>query len=255
MMKIAFWSVCLALSFTSPQQLYAQLQDAVQAFDEGNTHYKDGNYAGAITSYQAAIEKGYSSGELYYNLGNAYFRNDQLGQAIRYYEKAKQFIPESQELLHNLNFAREQTIDQFSQLPVPWWIQWWQTNSVLSGGRWLLWIGVIFYVAGISIIVYRVRTRSRNPWLRRSLTIALVVAGFFLLAAFAASVQSERRERAVVVVESLQLMENPSAETPSEIRIHEGLVVDILQENTGWIEIRLPNGARGWVQRTDVADV
>ena len=79
--------VVMTLAAGLPLVAFAQIENAVGAFDTGNVHYRDGNYADAITAYQEAIEGGYASGALFYNLGNAYFRNDELGQAIRFYEK------------------------------------------------------------------------------------------------------------------------------------------------------------------------
>ena len=245
----------IAIIFLSISSVFAQVQDAVRAFDEGNAYYRDGNYTDAIDAYQNAIEEGFASGALYYNLGNAYFRSDQLGQAIRYFEKAHQLMPKSQELAHNLAFARTQTVDQFSQLPTPWWVQWWRSNAVLPGGRWLLWIGLFFYVAGIAFIIFRMRTHAKNPWLRRFQSIAVIAAVLFLVAAFAASRQSERVGRAVVISKSTPLQSEPSSESVSELTIHEGLVVDVLQENESWSEISLPNGTRGWVMRNNLGDV
>ena len=230
-----------------PSDARAQIESAVQAFDEGNELYRTGNYAAAVTAYDKAIAGGYTSEALYYNLGNAYFRLDQLGQAIRYYEKARLLAPENVELLHNLEIARAKQVDQFSQLPSPVWEVWWESMVATSGGRWLFWSGFLFYLMAIGVAIYRIKISKRNPWLRRGMSVAILLGVVLLATAFAASVQSVDPMQAVILVDEVDLRDTPAEESTVETEIHEGLVVDILQRNNDWMEIRLPNGATGWV--------
>ncbi|GIV26774.1 MAG: hypothetical protein KatS3mg027_0588 [Bacteroidia bacterium] len=74
--------------------------------------YKQKNYSKTIELYQRVINQNYESFELYYNLGNAYFKNNQLGKAILYYEKAKKLNPSDPDLKHNLSIAYNKTIDK-----------------------------------------------------------------------------------------------------------------------------------------------
>ena len=225
----------------------AQLAPAVQAFDEGNEMYRAGKYQEAIHAYQQAIDGGYTSGALYYNMGNANYRLDKLGEAVRYYEKASLLTPKNEELLHNLEIAQAKAIDQFSKLPEPVWESWWQTMIARSGGRWLFWIGLLFYLLAIGVIIHRFRTSSRNPWMRRARAVFVLFGLIFLAGAFIASIQSVETKQAVILVERTDLHEAPDMDSISDLAIHEGLVVDILQQRNNWIEIRLPNGTRGWV--------
>ncbi len=236
------------LVFTAPvHEAQAQLSSAVQAFDEGNELYRDGDYAAAIEAYEKAMAGGYASSVLFYNMGNANYRMDKLGEAVRYYEKARLLTPENEELLHNLEIVQAKAVDQFSKLPAPVWIIWWQSMIARTGGRWLFWIGMLFYTLAIGIVIYRTRMSLRNPWLRRARAISILLGIVFLGGAFLASVQSVENRRAVILVERTDLYEAPDAESQAELAIHEGLVVDILQQDNDWIEIRLPNGTRGWV--------
>ena len=85
--------------FGPSKMVVAQIEAAVQAFDQGNEFYRLGQYSEAVETYHQAIDGGFTSGALLYNLGNAYFRLDELGQAIRYYEKARLLLPENLEHL------------------------------------------------------------------------------------------------------------------------------------------------------------
>ena len=96
---------------------------------------------------------------------------------------------------------------------------------------------------------------TKNPWFRRLRAGSIALAGLFLAAAFIASIQSKKSSQAVVIVESHPLQAEPAADSASELTIHEGLVVDVVQTNDLWVEVVLPNGTRGWIRRDAVADV
>lgn len=225
----------------------------MQAFDAGNERYRTGDYAGALTSYEEALAGGYASGALFYNMGNAHYRLDQLGAAVLYYEKARLLTPENPELLHNLEILNAKTIDQFTQLPQPVWVTWWHNMLARNGGQWLFWVGMLFYLLAVGVIIYRMRLGGSNPWIRRLRAVTILLGCVFLFAAFAASMQSVESSRAVIMADRVEVREQPDDAGITEIAIHEGLVVDVLQQSEGWVEIRLPNGARGWVP-ADVAE-
>ena len=233
----------------------AQVQDAVIHFDEGNKLYREGQYEEAIKSYERARSAGYTSGLLNYNLGNAYYRNDQLGQAIRFYEKARVYMPSNPELLHNLEIARSQTRDQFSQLPVPAWIAWWRSLVANNGAKIFFYFGLLFYVSAIGLIAHRILTRTRNPWHRRARSILVVLSILVLGAAFLASVQTGSYDQAVVVVEKVQLLDGPSETSAVLLEIHEGILLDLVEQQAEWAEVQLPNGTRGWVNVSALAEV
>ena len=81
-------------------------------FDEGNRRYREGDYAGAVELYGRILESGVESGELHYNLGNAWFRLGELGPAILHYERARRIMPRDDDLGTNLELARSLTVDQ-----------------------------------------------------------------------------------------------------------------------------------------------
>jgi len=231
----------------------AQVNDAVLAFDAGNEQFEKGAYQQALQSYQQAIDAGFVSGALYYNMGNAYFRLDQLGQAIRYYEKARRLMPENAELQHNLDVARSQIATPISSLPTPVWETWWD-RFVLRVGAFPFFIaGLLFYTLAAALIGHRIWSSTRNPWLRRVLSASLILGVVLLTIAFAASLNPT--QRAVVVADTAALREAPADTAATELDVPEGVLVDVLQRQDTWLEVRLPNGVTGWIQATTTADV
>ena len=243
--------VVLLLLLAVPAQ--AQVNDAVLAFDAGNEQFEKGAYQQALQSYQQAIDAGFVSGALYYNMGNAYFRLDQLGQAIRYYEKARRLMPENAELQHNLDVARSQIATPISSLPTPVWETWWD-RFVLRVGAFPFFIaGLLFYTLAAALIGHRIWSSTRNPWLRRVLSASLILGVVLLTIAFAASLNPT--QRAVVVADTAALREAPADTAATELDVPEGVLVDVLQRQDTWLEVRLPNGVTGWIQATTTADV
>lgn len=222
------------------------LEDAVRHFDEGNIRYEQGDFRGALDSYERAADAGFVSGALFFNMGNAYYRLDELGQAVRFYEKAAAIMPQSAELNHNLSIVREEAVDQFSRLPDPIWRVAWRGFVRLFGMGGLFVVGFVFYLAAMVVLALRIR-RGQTAWRRRMLTLSVALALLFITAGFAASVESRQPGRAVVLLDEVTLLDAPDGGR-SDLEIHEGLVVDIVRERDGWMEVRLPNGATGWIR-------
>ena len=164
-------------------------------------------------------------------------------------------MPANETLLHNIEYARQQRIDQFSDLPVPAWVSWWNRLVSRTGGRGLFWIGILVYFGAIYLVISWIRSGSRNPWMRRTRAIAIAVATLLLIAAFAASVQSSQQKRAVVVAASVPLYDTTTGEVTSSMDIHEGLVVKVLGEQGALTQVQLPNGSVGWVDAEALVDV
>ena len=233
----------------------AQVTSAVQYFDEGNQLFFQGDYRSAVTSYEQAISHGYISGALFYNMGNTHYRLDEIGQAIRYYEKARRLIPDSEELLHNLAIAQSRTVDRFSQLPEPFWEPAWRAFIGLFGVNGLFYIGLVFYLAAIVLLGYGIWTGERNPWRRRFLSIFWIAGLLLLSLAFYASFERILDRQAVIVAQEVLFYEVPQDATASDLALHEGLLVDVLREQDNWAEIRLPNGTTGWIDKAVLAEV
>lgn len=247
---------CLAaLCLLTAAPARAQVDAAVRHFDDGARRYADGDYRGALTAYEQALATGFASGALYYNMGNAYFRLDEVGQAIRHYEKARAFLPDSPELGHNLEIARARAVDRMSTLPEPFWRPWWRRLLALTGVGGLFFAGLALYLAAAALLGHRIWTGTRLPWHRRTLAATSAAGLLLLVLAFTASLDRQHHRRAVVIATAVGLHEAPQAQTDVALELHEGLLLDILDERDAWLEVRLPNGTTGWIDAQAVGEI
>lgn len=241
--------------FAVPATVSAQLADALGPFETGNRHYQEGAYAEAVHAYEQALASGFESGALYHNLGNAYLRLDQLGQAIRYYEKARRLLPGDARLQHSLAIARSRIDPPMPALPVPAWRATWEQKIVRHGAFPFFAAGFAFYLAAAGLFGYRTWSRSRDPWLRRTLAATLSLGLVLLTIAFAVSLDRQLDQRAVVVAGAVPLHEAPQASDAPARTVPEGVLVRLLTRRGDWIEVRLPDGATGWLPTAAVGEI
>ena len=230
----------------------AQVDEAARLFDAGNLHYRGGEFEDARIAYEQALELGYESGALYYNLGNAYFRLDRLGLAMLYYQRASRSLPGDDEIEHNVRQVKSRSRDRFSQVPEPVFSKWWNTSIDRIGIRTLFWFGAFFWIAGIALVGHGLWMGAFGAWHKRAATL-LAAAGFVLIAGIlATSAARSTNARGVVISDRAELREEPSNGSRSDVAVHEALVVDVLGRSGGWTRIRLPNGVTGFVRSESV---
>lgn len=233
----------------------AQDADALATFEEGNRLYAEGAYAEAVERYRSVEERGVVSSALYYNMGHAYFRLNRLGYAILYYERARRLRPGDPDLRHSLAVARSRTDNQITRIPDPVWVVGWNRVVAALGVRGLYAIGLLFYLLTAGLIARRIWFGTPNDWIRRGIFVGIVGGAVFLGAAFWASVERASARTAVVLDTRAALHETADADADESYEVREGLVVDVLAERPGWFEVRLPNGATGWIAADAVAEV
>jgi tetratricopeptide (TPR) repeat protein len=226
---------------------------AVREFDQGNALFRRGDYRGALAAYGRVAEEGYVSGPLYYNMGNAFYRIDEIGQAIRYFEKARRFMADRPELIHNLEIARSRTVDEFSRIPDPVWLPIWQGIVRRVGPGGLFAVGVLFYVL-FAVLAGRRIVRGPGSWLRRLLTASAAAAVIFVVLGFTASIAGDARVEAIVLPDEVILLSEPNGRQ-TDLAVHEGLLVHILETRRDWMEVRLPNGATGWMRSESLGEI
>ena len=233
----------------------AQVDEAARLLDEGNLHFRDGHFDEARHSYESALDLGWASGAAYFNLGNAYFRLDRLGEAMLSYQRAARFFRDDPALAHNMDLVRSRARDQLSVLPQPVWTKWWNAMVDGVGLAPLFWIGSICWLAGLALVGWRIYVGPPFPAARRLSTV-LVVGGLLASAsAVATSMARSDDVSAVVIADRVAVLETPSNESRIVLVVHEALVVDVLGEFGRWTHVKLPNGVTGYVETETIDQV
>ncbi|WP_420448965.1 tetratricopeptide repeat protein [Candidatus Palauibacter sp.] len=240
----------------------AAFQDAApsptpaERFQAGNSLYQAGDYEGALDAYLRLYEEGLESGELHYNIGNAYFRLGELGRAILFFERARITLPRDENVRTNLELARSLTADQITPLPGFWVprVVSWAAQLVPRG--WLIAILALGYLGLASVLLYRLLTIRPPDWTRHAAVAAaaltFVVGTNLLIREF----DMGRAERGVILQTEATVQSAPSDDPSLQLfTIHEGAVVRIDRRSSDWLEIVLEDGKVGWLRAGDLEPI
>ena len=224
-------------------------QDAF--FDEGNQRYQDGDFDGALERYARILDDGLESGELYYNIGNTYFKLNELGPAILYYERARRLMPGDDDLVANLELARSMTADQITLLPEFWLFRavgWWVGLLPRPALVWLVAVAYLTAMAGGITVILRPSTQLET-WGRRVAVTGAAVTMIFGINLTVRELRLGAAEEAVIMAGEVQVQSAPSDDTALEIfAVHEGTKVRIDRRSDAWVEIVLEDSTVGWVR-------
>lgn len=219
--------------------------------------YAKGNYQQAIKDYQEILKAGVSS-EIYYNLGNAYYRTDNITQALLAYERALQLSPGDNEIRFNLQYARSKTIDKITPETEMFFVTWY--NSLVnftSVDRWANTAIVSIVMALLLILVFLF---APQMWARKSgfygSAVFLLLFAFANLFAFQQKHELETKQGAIVIAPTVNVKKTPAASGTDVFVIHEGTRVDITDRGMKqWRGIKLADGREGWLKTSQIEEI
>lgn len=234
----------------------AEARPQERFFEDGNRLYQQGDYQAALANYQRIIDSDLESAALHYNIGNAYFKLGQLGEAILHYERARRLAPGDVDVRANLELARSLTVDEVTPLPRFWLVRavdWWV--GLLPRGWLVLAVGVgyVAAMAGLVVMILR-RGTVVARWARRLAIGSAAIALVFAINLAVRELGIGQPEEAIIMAEETPVQSAPSDDRALQVfTIHEGTKVRIDQRSEEWVEIVLEDGKVGWV-RTDVLE-
>lgn len=220
--------------------------------------YRSQHYKESITLYEELVAQGMTndkvSAQLYYNLANAYFRDNQLGKAILYYERALLLDPGDGDIRHNLRFAQNRTVDRIDTAANLFLANWFRTiRNLFSSNQWAT-TGIIFFILFLACVA--VYLFIRLLWARKTAFYTGVVLLLLMIGAniFAFSQKSERtrKDSAIVMVGAATVNASPDNGSNQLFELHEGTKVKIRNKDGSWLEIQIADGSIGWIQQQEV---
>ncbi len=253
--KLKFWALVfilvLALGVGNFAPCYAADNHETSAYQRANVYYEQANYDEAIKQYNSILESGLESGNLYYNLGNCYFKKGELGKAILNYEKARRLIPLDKDLESNYEYAtsqiKAQTILSKKSLPLR------VLNNVsekFTIDSLTVLLSVFFILILISILINLFfRPFKRNALLLAALTGLFLIIGFTALRGKIALLNKE----AIITAAQADAKFEPMDKATTYFTLYEGMKVEIISSQDTWHKVKRPDDKTGWIPTTAAA--
>lgn len=218
-------------------------------FNAANSSYDSGDYASAANGYSTLIDHGITNWEVYYNLGNAYYRLDELGLSILNYERAARISPREKIVSDNLALAHSKTTDNIEVLPQLFITQWANSiSSLFSPKGWRTVIVVLFFLLCASLTLFLVAKRYE---LRKRLFIISAILLCLTIFSIVNATISHRNltnvQEAIVTSPMVVVKGAPDQKSVDRFLLHEGTKLTITDRQDNWWEIKIADGKSGWI--------
>jgi len=218
-------------------------------FYQGNTYFATGSYKEALQVWTEIYNTGYRSANLEYNIGNAYFKMNNVPSAILFFERAYLLKPADEDINYNLQVARTLIVDRFQEIPELFFVKWYNFVSLfLSTNTWakISVTSFVIFLLLLSLYIYTTTYRFKiiGFW--------LAVFCFVLsLSSLAFSLRNKSlvydSHKAIISSPLVNGKSSPDKSGNDLFVLHEGTKVTIEDEVGEWKEIRLSDGNKGWV--------
>jgi len=227
--------------------VHAQTVD--ELFEMANGQYKEGKYSEAIENYLKIEAQQRISSELYYNLGNCYYKLNKVAPTIYNYEKALQLNPLNQDAANNLVFAKRLTIDNIEEIPKTF-LQKFNKNYLqkLSYNDWAMVTVAFSFLASILFLLFyfsNIPSRKRLFFVTSILSFFLLILSIFIT--FNQYNKDKKTVEAIIFAETSEVKNAPTSNSEEVFILHEGTKVSILDVVDNWKKIKLADGKIGWV--------
>lgn len=223
-------------------------------WDDAATAYINGKYHKAVEIYNRLVERNLSSYALYYNLGNAYFKENEVAKAILYYHRALRLAPGEEDIRYNLSVAETKVKDTIEKLPEFFLAQWF--NSLRRTMSCTAWTVLSLAALAAALGLFLTYLLARRMSLRKTGFYGTLAALTLFVAAgwFAAEERRSMLDRseAVVMVSSLAVKSSPDRSATDLFVLHEGTTLKIRNRLDGWCEITIADGKKGWIEERKI---
>ncbi len=244
----------LSGSVTAQEQKSVDVQTMKAMADSA---YTDGNYQKAIMLYDSLLSQGVSA-QLYYNLGNSYYRIDDITHAVLNYERALQLAPGDEDIRFNLQMAQSKTIDKIVPESQAFFVTWYHSlvNMASVDG----WASIALVSLALALVLALLYLFSNPIWMRKmGFFGAIVTLLVFLLANLLAWQQKdtlEHRKGAIIMESAVTVKSTPAKNGTDLFLLHEGTKVTIIDDSMReWKEVRLADGKQGWLETKQIETI
>lgn len=226
-------------------------------FEQGKSLYKAEKYQEAVTSWMKIIANKQHASELYFNLGNAHYKLNNIGPSIYYYEKSLLLAPNDGDIKNNLAFAENAKVDAIEPLPKTIFYKWYYiVSDVLTFDGWA-YSTVVFSISFMLgfLIYYFSYSERRKRLFFAAATFSVLLLGMSLSMAYSTYDDAIKNQPAIIFAESIAVREAPNLGSEISFTLHEGTKVQIVEKDTDWALIEIANGKEGWIPYSDLKEL
>ena len=225
--------------------------------NNADTEYQKGNYQQAIRDYEEILKNG-ESAEIYFNLGNAYYRTDNITKAVLNYERARLLSPGDDDINFNLQFARSKTIDKITPQSEMFFVTWYKSLvNFTSVDNWAK-TGILCIVMALLLVLLylfgpQLMLRKIGFFGGLAFFVIFLQSNLF---AFQQKQALDNRTGAIIISPSVNIKKTPAKNSADQFVLHEGTRVDIIDKGmTDWRCIRVGDGREGWIETKAIEEI
>ena len=231
-------------------------QNIDERFFSANNYYNSSNYLESIELYEKILDEGWESSNLYYNLGNAYYRQGMIGQSIWSYNKALSINPRNSDIKHNLEILNARIKDRIV-LPDEFFLVkiYMEIKSRYNLKEWLFIGSIIIFISVILFLLSKLYIFD-NFILDRSLMVFIIISMIIHVIILDRFLDENDNRVGIIIDNSVDAYSGPFyGDNTILFKINEGTKVKIAQAQNNWIEIILLNGNRAWVPLEKIREI
>ena len=221
--------------------------------DSAKYAYDKANYPDAIKAYQKILDKGLESGELRYNLGNCFYRTNQIGLSILNYEKALKMMPGSEDVIFNLNIVNGLKKDKFENIPTINFSNLISSlNKIVPFWFWSLLSTLLILISGGLFILSK---KSKNlGFLKVSYPILIIGITIGILSIQQKKAVLETRN-GIVIHNQINILSEPNTNSTILLEVNEGSKLKIHRTDSNWLNVSTPSNDKGWIEAQNILEI
>jgi len=248
--RFIFSLIIFVITIISAPFLFSQ-ENPATLIKKGNELYQKKEFTKAVEVYKKIIELGYKSSDVYFNLGNTFYRLRNTPEAIYWYESAKKLNPDDEDIDYNLRIANIRVVDKFDAVPQFFITQWYfNLLNYYSSNQWALYSVIAswltFVALGLFIFIWHIGAKK---------ILFMIAVLFFIFTIFSCILanqkywQEQSNNSAIIFTSSVYVKSSPDDKSTDLFILHEGTKVRITDYVGNWYKIKLPNGTIGWLPK------
>ena len=243
----------LALFFSLFTVLLCTAQNE-RLFEQATDAYNDGEYKKAIDFYTDILNNGEHSTAVYFNLGNSYYKLNEIAESIYFYEKALLLSPNDEETKINLSYAQNMTLDAIDALPETSLSKLYKNiTGKLTFDQWAYFaVASMLLFVLLYILFYFSSSSSLKRWMFIGSLVALFICIITIVFAFIQQSDFQHLQPAIIFAEESSIKSEPNEKSQQVFVIHAGTKVNVLGQLDEGHKIKLADGKTGWIQKNEL---